>query len=54
MDSGFCVIKVLFEMRKRVVYVNELIKKRYYWPEGVHGDVINNYFKSKILVMWDV
>ena len=53
-DSGFCVLKCLLKTRKRVVYGSELIKKRRYWPRGVYRDAINDYFKSKILVMWDV
>ena len=47
MDSGFCVLKGLLEMRKRGVYGSALIKKRCYWPRGVYGDAINDYFRSK-------
>ena len=39
-DSGFCVLKGLMEMRKRKVYGGELIKKRCYWPKGGYGDGI--------------
>ena len=42
MDGGFCVLKGLLEMRKRGVYGSTLIKKRCYWPSGVHGDGIND------------
>ena len=41
-DSGLCVLKGLLEMRKRGVYGSALIKKRRYWPSGVHGDGIND------------
>ena len=47
MDSCFCVLKGLLEMRKRGVYGSTLIKKRRYWPRGVSGDAINDYFRSK-------
>ena len=54
MDSNFCVLKVILETIKRAVYGSALIKKRRYWPKGVHEDGINDYFRSKILVMLDV
>ena len=43
-DSGFCFLKGIFKMKMRGVYVSALIKKRLYWPRGVHGDIINEYF----------
>ena len=45
MDSGFCVLKGIRETNKRGVYGSALIKKRRYWPTGVHGYSINNYFR---------
>ena len=54
MGSGFCVLKGILEMRKRGVYGIKLIKQRRYWPRGIYGYSINNSFRSKILVMWDV
>ena len=47
MDSVFCVLKGLLEMRKRGVCGSALIKKRCYWPKGVHEDDIGDYFRSK-------
>ena len=38
MDSGFCVLKGVFEMKTRGIYGSALIKKSLYWPRGVHGD----------------
>ena len=49
MYSGFCVLKVLLEMRKRGFYGISLIKNRLYWPKGVYGDSINDYFRSKYI-----
>ena len=34
-------------MRKREVYGISVAKKRQYWPNGVHGYSINDYFRSK-------
>ena len=30
-----------------MLYGISLIKKRLYWPRGVHGDSINEYFGTK-------
>ena len=54
MDSGLCVLKGPLGMRKRLVNGSALVIMRLYCTKGVHGEVINNYFRSKILVMWDV
>ena len=45
MDSGFCVLKRLSEMRKRGFYGSALIKNMCYWPRGVYGNAINDYFR---------
>ncbi len=44
MDSGFCVLKGLIEMRKRGVFGSAMIKKRRYWPKHVKGDEIKAHF----------
>ena len=54
MDRGFFVFKVLLKTRNRGVYGGALIKNRLYWPRGGYGDAINDYFRSKILVIWGV
>ena len=41
MVSGFFVLKVVFKMKTRGIYVSALVKKRLYWPIGVHIDVMN-------------
>ena len=40
LDSGFCVLKALIELRKRGVFAAAVIKKRRYWPKFIDGDVI--------------
>ena len=48
MDSGFFVLKVLLKMNGGGGgYGSALMKKRYYWPRGVHRDGINECFRSK-------
>ena len=46
-DSGFCVSKVITDLLEFGVYVDELIKKRKYWPKGIPGDAIDKYFSDK-------
>ena len=41
LDSGFCVLKGLIELRKVGVFASAVIKKRRYWPKDVPGDVMN-------------
>jgi Transposase IS4 len=47
LDSGFCVLQALVELKKRGVYAAALIKKRRYWPKWIPGDDIINYFVNK-------
>jgi hypothetical protein len=47
LDSGFCVLQGIVELKKRGVYAAALIKKRRYWPKWIQGDAIDNYFADK-------
>ena len=47
LDSGFCVLQGLVELRKRGVFAAALIKKRRYWPKHIQGDAIKNHFATK-------
>ncbi len=47
LDSGFCVVKGIVELRKKGVFAAALIKKRRYWPAKVQGDAIIEHFKDK-------
>ena len=47
LDSGFCVLKALIELKKRGVFAAALIKKRRYWPTRVPGDAMERYFLDK-------
>ena len=47
LDSGFCVLRAIIELKKRGVFASALIKKRRYWPKHVDGDAINMHFENK-------
>jgi Transposase IS4 len=47
LDSGFCVLKGLIELRRRGVFAAAMIKKRRYWPRHVDGTMIQSYFEDK-------
>ena len=47
LDSGFCVLKGIVELKKRGVYASALIKKQKYWPKYIKGDAIRDHFTAK-------
>jgi len=47
LDSGFCVLRALVELRKRGVFAHALIKKRKYWPKYIKGDEIKAHFQGR-------
>ena len=47
LDSGFCVLQGIAELKKKGVFASALIKKRRYWPKYVKGDDIKAYFNNK-------
>ena len=47
LDSGFCVLKGIIELRKKGLYAGALIKKRRYWPKYIKGDEIKKHFDNK-------
>jgi hypothetical protein len=47
LDSGFCVLKGLIELRKIGVYASAVIKKRRYWPRYINGEYIDNHMNDK-------
>jgi Transposase IS4 len=46
-DSGFCVLQAIIELKKLSVYVSALVKKRRYWPKYIMGDEIKETFADK-------
>ena len=47
LDSGFCVLKGLQELKMRGVFASALIKKRRYWPKYIRGEEIKTHFENK-------
>ena len=43
LDSGFCVLKALVELKKQGVFASAVIKKRRYWPKYCAGGAIQYY-----------
>ena len=46
-ESGVCVSKGITALVEVGVYAAALTKKRKYWPKGVLGDAIDEYFSDK-------
>jgi hypothetical protein len=46
LDSGFCVLKSLVELKKVGIFACAVIKKRRYWPAFVPGEAINRQFHN--------
>jgi hypothetical protein len=42
LDSGFCVLQCLVELKKIGVFASAVIKKRRYWPKYVPGEQIDD------------
>ena len=47
LDSGFCVLQDIVELKKRGLFAVALIKKCRYWPKYVPGDEIIAHFDNK-------
>ena len=47
LDSGFCVLKGIVELRKKGVFASALIKKRRYWPKYIRGEEVKEHFNDK-------
>ena len=47
LDSGFCVLQGIAELRNKGVFAAALIEKQKYWPKYIDGDGIKEHFKDK-------
>ena len=47
LDSGFCMLKGIVELKKCGAYASALIKKRKYRPKYIKGNAIRDHFKDK-------
>ena len=43
LDSGFCVLKSLVELRQEGWFTSALMKKRQYWPRYMDRNAINTH-----------
>ena len=47
LDSGFCVLQAIVELRKKGLFAVALIKKHCYWPKYNPGNSIVSHFAEK-------
>jgi hypothetical protein len=47
LDSGFCVLRGIVELRKKGVFAAAVIKKRKYWPKHVPGAAMDERMEAK-------
>ena len=47
LDSGFCVLKGIMELKKHGIYTSTLLKKLKYWPKYIKGKAIKQHFEGK-------
>ena len=47
LDSGFCVLKALIELKKHGIYSCALIHKHRFWPSGVPGSSIDEQITGR-------
>jgi Transposase IS4 len=54
LDSGFCVLKALIELRKIGIFASPVVKKRRYYPNKfIKGEDITEVFCDKPIVAAD-
>ncbi len=44
LDSGFCFLKAILELKRNGVFGCALVKKRRYWPVNIPGDAMDKPF----------
>ena len=49
LDSGFCVLRGIIELKKKGVFGAALIKKRRYWPKHIPGDAVKAHFEDRAI-----
>jgi hypothetical protein len=54
LDSGFCVLQGIVELKKVGIFASAMIKKHRFWPRHVPGDAIDAHMASKQLGDVDV
>jgi hypothetical protein len=46
-DSGFCVLKAIIELKRHGIYTCALIKKRRFWPSGIPMTSIDDHMADR-------
>ncbi len=54
LNTGFCVLKSLVELKKVGIFACAVIKKRRYWPAFFPGEAINRQFNNLGLGVGDL
>ena len=49
LDSGFCVLRGIIELKKWGVYASTLIKKCKYWPKHIMGEETKAHLMVRML-----
>ena len=47
LNSGFCVLNGIVELKMHVAYGSALIRKHKYWPKYIKGELIKEHFNNK-------
>ena len=47
LDSGFCVLQALIEVKKKGLFAAAVIKKWRYWPKHIDGEAINTKLRNE-------
>ena len=47
LESGFCILRAIVELKKRGVHATALIKKYKSWPKYIDGDCIDAHCEGK-------
>lgn len=47
LDSGFCVLQGLVELKKKGIFASAVIKKRRFWPKHVPGEAMDAWMSIK-------
>ena len=49
LNSGFCVLKGIVELKRHSVCAFPLMKKQKYWPKHIKGELIKEHFNNKLV-----
>ncbi len=47
LDSGFCVLNAIIELKRKGMFASAMIKKQRYWPSMIPGYAFDDHFIQK-------